>query len=167
MGLKLWQVDPACSFRNGWAPDSSIDCFRLWWHVRVQAKRLRRRDTARAVAKRFGVNESTIGAWREQGAPRSSDEELQAWLVRTCKHVPLRRKLLRPRILELYERNFGAKAIAKMLGISPRIARTILIETGMYQPGKLKRLGGISITEGGGLAARLSNSGATLSGSLR
>jgi len=25
MGLELWQVDQACSFRNGSAPDASID----------------------------------------------------------------------------------------------------------------------------------------------
>lgn len=45
-------------------------------------------------------------------------------------------------ILALYLGGIGHKTIAKRLGISPRITRTILIESGVYQPGKLLPLRG-------------------------
>jgi len=43
-----------------------------------------------------------------------------------------------PEIVRLYaDQNMGHKAIAKALRISPRITREILIEQGVYQPGRL------------------------------
>ena len=65
---------------------------------------------------------------------------------------------MRESVVQLYEKQFGAKAIAKTLGIGPDIARTMLIEAGMYQPGRLKHLGGFSVNEKGERVRR----GATL-----
>jgi hypothetical protein len=48
-----------------------------------------------------------------------------------------RRHTLAPSVLPLYADGKGHKTIAKELGISPRLTRTILIESGVYQPGKL------------------------------
>ena len=149
MGLKIWQVDQACSFRNGWAPDASIDCFRLWWQVRMHRRKLRRQKSIRSIARRFGVMEATVAAWRKKGAPIEDDAKLIDWLVANRRHAQERRELLKESVLRLYEKQFGAKAIAKILGIGPDIARTMLIEAGVYQPGRLKRLGGFSVNEKG------------------
>ena len=149
MALNLWQVDQACSFRNGWAPDASIDCFRLWWQARVHQRKLRRRKSTRSIAKRFGVMEATVAAWRKKGAPIEDDAKLTNWLVTKRRDAKARRDSLKESVLELYEKHFGAKAIAKILGISPDIARTMLIEASVYQPGRLKHLGGFSVNERG------------------
>jgi len=45
-------------------------------------------------------------------------------------------------IVSLYQAKNGCKTIAKLLGISPRIARVILIERGEYRPGSIKRISG-------------------------
>src|SRR5205809_8059867 len=76
MALNLWQVDQACSFRNGWAPDASIDCFRLWWQARLHQRKVRREKSIRGIAKRFGVMEATLAAWRKKGPPIEGDAKL-------------------------------------------------------------------------------------------
>jgi len=81
IGLELWQVDQACSFRNGWAPDASIDCFRLWWQARMHQRKVRHQKSIRGIAKRFGVMEATVAAWRKKGAPIEDDAKLTDWLV--------------------------------------------------------------------------------------
>jgi hypothetical protein len=158
MGLKLWHVDQACSFRNGWAPDASIDCFRLWWHARMHQRKLRRQKSTRSIAKRFGVMEATVAAWRKKGAPIEDDAKLTDWLVTKRRDAKARRNSLKESVVQLYEKQFGAKAIAKTLGNSRDIARTMLIEAGVYQPGRLKHLGGFSVNEKGERVRR----GATL-----
>ena len=158
MGLKLWQVDQACSFRNGWAPDASIECFRLWWQARLHQRNLRRQKSIKGIAKRFGVKEATVAAWRKKGAPTESDEGLGEWLLSRRRDAKARRDAVRESVVQLYEKQFGAKAIAKTLGIGPDIARTMLIEAGVYQPGRLKHLGGFSVNEKGERVRR----GATL-----
>ena len=45
-------------------------------------------------------------------------------------------------VVSLYQARNGCKTIAKLLAISPRIARTILIERGEYKPGWLHSLSG-------------------------
>src|SRR5947207_619807 len=149
LGLKIWQVDQACSFRNGWAPDASIDCFRLWWQARMHERKLWRQRSIRHIAKRSGVMEATVAAWREKGAPIEDDGKLSKWFVTRRGDAKTRRDSLKESVVQLYEKQFGAKAIAKMLSIGPDIARTMLIEAGVYQPGRLKHLGGSSITENG------------------
>ena len=149
LGLKIWQVDQACSFRNGWAPDASIDCFRLWWQARMHERKLRRQRSIRHTAKRFGVMEATVAAWREKGAPIEDDGKLSEWLVTRRGDAKTRRDSLKESVVQLYGKQFGAKAIAKCLAIGPDIARTMLIEAGVYQPGRLKHLGGFSIDENG------------------
>lgn len=56
--------------------------------------------------------------------------------------APSRARAKSKEIVALYKTGIGHKTIAARLGISPRIARVILIERGVYQPGKLKRLRG-------------------------
>src|SRR5439155_1617866 len=158
MGLKLWQVDQACSFRNGWAPDASIDCFRLSWQARIHQRNLHRQKSIKGIAKRFGVMEATVAAWRKKGAPIEDDAKLTDWLVTKRRDAKARRDSLRESVVQLYEKQFGAKAIAKTLGIGRDIARTRLIEAGVYQPGRLKYLGGFSVNEKGERVRR----GATL-----
>jgi hypothetical protein len=48
-----------------------------------------------------------------------------------------RRENIAVEVLPLYKAGFGHKAIAKQTGFSPRIVRVVLIEQGVYQPGKL------------------------------
>jgi hypothetical protein len=128
MGLKLWQVDQACSLRNGWAPDASIDCFRLWWQARTNERNLRRQRSIKGIANRFGVMEATVRAWRKKGAPIEDDTKLSNWLVAKRKDAKAHRDLLKESTLQLYEKQFRAKAIAKILGLAPNITRTMLIE---------------------------------------
>ena len=45
-------------------------------------------------------------------------------------------------VVSLYQARNGCKTIAKLLAISPRIARVILIERGEYRPGSIKRISG-------------------------
>ena len=149
MGLKLWEVDQACSLRNGWAPDASIDCFRLWWQARTSERNLRRQRSIKGIASRFGVMEATVRAWRKKGAPIEDDTKLSDWLVAKRKDAKAHRDFLKESVLQLYGKQFGAKAIAKILGIGPDITRTMLIEAGVYQPGRLKHLGGFSVNEKG------------------
>jgi transposase len=149
MRLKLWQVDQACSFRNHWAPDASIDCFRLWWRARMHERKLRREKSIRSIAQRFGVMEATVAAWRKKGAPIEDDARLAEWLVTKRRDAKARRDSLKESVVQLYEKKFGTKAIAKILGIGPDIARTMLIEAGVYRPGRLKHLGGFSVNEKG------------------
>jgi len=149
MGLKLWEVDQACSLRNGWAPDASIDCFRLWWQARTSERNLRRQRSIKGIASRFGVMEATVRAWRKKGAPIEDDTKLNDWLVAKRKDAKAHRDFLKESVLQLYGKQFGAKAIAKILGIGRDIARTMLIEAGVYQPGRLKHLGGSSVNEQG------------------
>jgi Prasinovirus endonuclease VII len=149
MGLKLWQVDQACSFLNGWAPDASISCFWLWWQARMHQRRVRREKSIKHIAKRFGVMEATVAAWRKKGAPIDDDVSLAKWLVTRRSDAKAQRDSLKQCVVQLYEKQFGAKAIAKMVGVGPDIARTLLMEAGVYQPGRLKHLGGWSVDENG------------------
>jgi len=157
IGLELWQVDQACSFRNGWAPDASIDCFRLWWQARMHQRKVRHQKSIRGIAKRFGVMEATVAAWRKKGAPIEDDAKLTDWLATKHRDAKARRDSLRESVVQLYEKQFGAKAIAKTLGISCDIARTMLVEAGVYQPGRLKHLGGFSVNEKGERVRRGAN----------
>ena len=91
--------------------------------------------------------EATVAAWREKGAPIEDDGKLSKWIVTRRGDAKTRRDSLKESVVQLYEKQFGAKAIAKML--SPDIARTMLIEAGVYQAGRLKHLGGFSIDENG------------------
>ena len=93
--------------------------------------------------------EATVRAWRKRGAPIEDDAKLADWLVTKRMEAKARRHLLKESVVQLYEKQFGAKAIAKTLGIGPDIARTMLIEAGVYQPGRLKHLGGFSLNEKG------------------
>src|SRR6266480_481165 len=81
LGLKIWQVDQACSSRNGWAPDATIDCFRLWWQARMHERKVRRQRSTKWIAKRFGVMEATVAAWRKKGAPTDDDANLAKWIL--------------------------------------------------------------------------------------
>lgn len=49
---------------------------------------------------------------------------------------------INPLILSLYEQGFGAKMIARQVGIAPSTVRRLLIAAGVYQPGKLHPLKG-------------------------
>src|SRR5438552_3343084 len=157
MGLKLWEVDQACSLRNGWAPNASIDCFRLWWQARMHQRKVRHQKSIRGIAKRYGVMEATVAAWRKKGAPIEDDAKLTDWLATKHRDAKARRDSLRESVVQLYEKQFGAKAIAKTLGISCDIARTMLVEAGVYQPGRLKHLGGFSVNEKGERVRRGAN----------
>lgn len=53
------------------------------------------------------------------------------------EYLAERRAKLAEKVLPLYRRGMGHKSIAKEIGCSPRIARTILIESGEYKPGSL------------------------------
>jgi hypothetical protein len=149
MGLKVWQVDQACSFRNGWAPDASINCFWLWWQARMHQRSVRLAKSFKHIAKRFGVMEATVAAWRKKGAPIEDDASLTKWLVTRRSDAKAQRDSLKESVVQLYQRQFGAKAIARMLGVGPDLARTMLIEAGVYQPGRLKHLGGFSVDKNG------------------
>ena len=77
--------------------------------------------------------EATVAAWRKKGAPTKSDEGLREWLLSRRRDAKARRDAVRESVVQLYEKQFGAKAIAKTLGIGPDVARTMLIEAGVYQ----------------------------------
>lgn len=67
-------------------------------------------------------------------------------IVRRLDHHELNNILKVPTTAEnlaLYQEGIGHKTIASRLGISPRIARVILIEQGVWQPGKLKPIGSL------------------------
>ena len=55
-----------------------------------------------------------------------------------------RRAEIAKQVLPLYAQGKGHKTIAKEVGCSPRIARTILIEAGVYKPGALRALSSTS-----------------------
>jgi hypothetical protein len=102
--------------------------------------------------------EATVATWRKKGAPIADDAKLTDWLVAKRRDAKARRNSLKESVVQLYEKQFGAKAIAKALGIGPDMARTMLIEADVYQPGRLKHLGGFSVNEKGERVRR----GATL-----
>lgn len=65
----------------------------------------------------------------------------------SIKHKAIRDRY-RQKSLDLYQEGHGCKSIAKLLGTRPKIIRAILIEEGVYQPGKLRHLAGASIING-------------------
>ncbi len=123
----------------------------------MHQRRVRREKSIRGIAKRFGVMEATVAAWRKKGAPIEDDAKLTDWLATKHRDAKARRDSLRESVVQLYEKQFGAKAIAKTLGISCDIARTMLVEAGVYQPGRLKHLGGFSVNEKGERVRRSAN----------